>query len=185
MFRFGFTVNDGVFSVWNGQSPFQFSPARLSFTMQSNLALQAEVVPNPFSAVAGSYNGLFTEANRLQGGSGFFALTLTDQGAYSAYLLIGGRKTAFTGQFDTSGTATKKIAQAGANPLTVSMSLDLSGKSGLLTGQVTDGQWVADLSADRAVFSTRTNPATEYAGSFTLIIPGGAAGNNTLPGGYG
>src|SRR5574339_884072 len=32
MFRFGFTVNDGVFSVWNGQRPFQFSPARFSFT---------------------------------------------------------------------------------------------------------------------------------------------------------
>src|SRR6185503_12713132 len=32
MFRFGFTVNDAVFSVWKGQRPFQFSPARLSFT---------------------------------------------------------------------------------------------------------------------------------------------------------
>src|SRR4029453_11694870 len=32
MLRFGFTVNEGVFSVWNGQRPFQFSPVRLSFT---------------------------------------------------------------------------------------------------------------------------------------------------------
>ena len=32
MFRFGFTVKEGVFSVWKGQRPFQFSPVRLSFT---------------------------------------------------------------------------------------------------------------------------------------------------------
>ena len=186
------TVTPGsgyIFTGWMGtvlgQQVLTGSTARLSFTMQSNLVLQAEIVPNPFTSVAGSYNGLFTEADRLQGGSGFFALALTDQGAYSAYLLIGGRKTAFAGQFDASGSATKVIAQAGANPLTASMSLDLVGNSGLLTGQVRDGQWVADLSADRAVFSTRTNPATEYAGSFTLIIPGGAAGNPALPGGYG
>ena len=30
--RLGFTVNDGVFSVWKGHRPFQFSPARLRFT---------------------------------------------------------------------------------------------------------------------------------------------------------
>src|SRR4026207_1739611 len=29
MFRFGFTVNDAVFSVWKGQRPFQLSPARV------------------------------------------------------------------------------------------------------------------------------------------------------------
>src|SRR5215475_1149728 len=30
--RFGLTVKDGVFSAWNGQSPFQCWPARFKFT---------------------------------------------------------------------------------------------------------------------------------------------------------
>jgi hypothetical protein len=178
-----------IFTGWVGtvlgQQVITGSTAGLTFTMQSNLVLQAGVVPNPFLPVTGSYNGLFTEANRQQSDSGFFGLSLAAQGTYSAYLLIGGARTSFAGQFDTNGNASKTITLTRASSLTVTMSLDLSGSSGGLTGTVTDGQWVADLAAERAVFNTRSNPATQYAGLYTLIIPGGTAGDSTVPEGAG
>src|SRR5678815_2724692 len=53
--RLGLTVNDGVRSVWNGQSPFQFSPARFKFTTcptSSTMSTRARMssrtsAPNP------------------------------------------------------------------------------------------------------------------------------------------
>jgi hypothetical protein len=186
------TVTPGtgyLFTRWVGtvlgQQVLTASTASLTFTMQSNLVLQAAIVPNPFLPVTGSYNGLFTEADRQQAGSGFFGLSLTAQGTYSTYLLIGGARTSFTGQFDINGNASKTITRTHASSLTVTMSLDLSGSSDRLTGTVTDGQWVADLAADREVFFARTYPATQYAGQYTLVIPGGSAGDTTVPEGAG
>jgi len=174
-----------LFSGWTGtvlgQQVLTGSTARLTFTMQSNLVLHAGIVPNPFIPIAGAYNGLFTEAGRQQSASGFFSLSLTSGGTYSAYILTGGRRTNFTGQFDLSGNSTKVVPRQGTTPLTVSLALDLSGASDRLTGSITDGHWTADLQADLAVFSTRTKPATEYAGIYTVLIAGGTMGDATFP----
>jgi hypothetical protein len=43
---FGLTMNDGVFSPWNGQRPFQFTPALRRFTnrpMRSTMSTPARM----------------------------------------------------------------------------------------------------------------------------------------------
>ena len=51
------------------------------------------------------------------------------------------------------------------------MELDLAGGE-VLTGNVDDGNWLAELRADRAVFNAQTNPATQYAGKYHLDYSG-------------
>src|SRR6185436_20207111 len=73
----------------------------LTYPMTSNLVIQANFVPNPFRPGAGKYSGLFFDGNSVQhGSSGFFTLTTTDRGSYTASLLHDGRKLAASGQFD-------------------------------------------------------------------------------------
>jgi hypothetical protein len=46
----------------------------LKFTMASNLNFTANFVPNPFTSVAGTYEGLFSDTNELTPvSSGFFS----------------------------------------------------------------------------------------------------------------
>jgi hypothetical protein len=67
----------------------------------------------------------------------------------------------------------------------VEFGLDLTAGTEQITGTVSDGQWVAQLLAQRAVFNTRTNPAP-YAGSYTLVLPGtNGIGNPPAGNGFG
>ena len=51
------------------------------------------------------------------------------------------------------------------------LSLDISGSASTqITGSITDGQWIAGLAGDRAIFNA-TDP-TPAAGKYTLLIPG-------------
>lgn len=52
-----------------------------------------------------------------------------------------------------------------------------------LSGTVTDGDWIAALAANRAVFNARTHPAPQT-GKYTLVIPGSDA-SVLVPGGDG
>jgi hypothetical protein len=147
---------------------------RLTFTMQSNLVLQANIIPNPFVSAKGTYSGLFAETNRTQESSGFLSLTLTDKGSYSASLKQGGNSYRLTGQFDMAGQASAVVLRRGASSWALPMQLDFAAQQlrGWVSNNVSGG-WVADLVADRAVFNSRTNPATQYAGKYTVNIPGG------------
>ena len=81
--------------------------------------------------------------------------------------------TAYTlsGKFDGTGKAVKTVPRPGTNAMTLEMTLDTSGGC-RITGTVGDGRWSADLLANRHVFHAITNPATAYAGRYTLVIPG-------------
>jgi hypothetical protein len=181
--------NGSVFSNWVGTVMNNVvvvsNTPRLTFTMQSNLVLLADFVPNPFILTKGTYNGLFAETNRAQGSSGFFTLTLTTNGAYSGSLKPGTNSYAVSGQFDVAGTAHQTIPRLGTNAWDLAVELNFAEQQ--LTGTVSNkvsGGWVAALLADRAVFDAGTNPATRYAGKYTLVIPG-ADGDASTPEGHG
>jgi hypothetical protein len=53
-----------------------------------------------------------------------------------------------------------------------------------VTGTVSDGQWLADLLGDRAIFNAATNPAP-LAARYTLVVPGSDATNATPGDGWG
>jgi hypothetical protein len=176
----GFVCSNWVGTVLGNVVLVSNTP-KLIFTMQSNLVLQANIIPNPFIAVKGTYSGLFGQTNRAQDSSGFFTLTVTTNGAYSGSLKPGSSSYSLSGQFDVAGRASQMVSRQGSNAWGLGMTLDFAAQQ--LHGWVSNGVgggWVADLLADRAVFDARANPATQYVGKYTLRIPGNTNEDGTV-----
>jgi hypothetical protein len=145
------------------------------------VVLEVSSPPAPFAPTAAVYSGLFAELDNVQLiSSGSIAIKTTTSGTYSGTLLLGGKRFSFGGQFNSDGSATNTILRAGNTSLT--LILQSSSDNARVTGTLTDGNWIADVRANRSVFN-KTNP-TPLAGKYTIIIPG----TNTdaqLPGGDG
>jgi len=132
-------------------------------------------LPDAFATAAGTFNGLFCEKDGMRATtSGSLSAKLTSKGAYTGKLLLAGRSYSIRGTLDETGWAASVIARVGLPPLTVYLQLDLAGGE-RIQGGVTDGDWWAELLADRAVFNKSLNP-TARAGKYTLVIPGRADG---------
>jgi hypothetical protein len=185
---------NSLFANWtsgtnsNSLTPLQPNQAALAFVMSPNLILQANFVTNPFTAFAGVYNGLFAPTNGVtEESSGFFTATIpaSSHGAYSAKLLLDGGSYPFSGAFNLSGYAEKTVLRSGNTPITVELQITSEDQIvGNINNYSTNG-WYSVLQADRAVFSARNSPATNYAGQYSLIIPSGNNAPISGPGGYG
>jgi len=163
-----------TFTGWTGD--LTANAAKLPFTMQSNLVLHANFIPNPFIPVAGVYQGLFYDTNGANHqSSGFLNAKVTSTGRYSAKILLAGVSYSLSGQFSATGASSNSIALTGLPGVAVQLQLDLGGAG--LGGQLSNGTWTAELNAFRAV----SNPT---AGKYTLRLPGGD-GDPTKPGGDG
>ena len=189
--RYSLTATPGtgsLFSNWvgrvSGNVVISTNTASLSFLMQSNLVLQANFVPNPFTPLAGAYNGLFfptansyMATNTGATNSGFMGLTLTSLGKYSGSLLLEGRTVRFSGQFDLGLQSQVRLARYGKPALTIGLKLhpeiyhpqtDMT-ETNVLTGTVAEeGRWISDLCAYRASTST----SNLYAGAYTFLVEG-------------
>ncbi len=180
-----------IFSNWVGGATLPYAvlstDASYTFSMVSNLVLQANFVPNPFIPEQGTFNGLFLDTNDVaEASSGFFTLALTTTGAFTGKIMTSGStynlptKT----KFDAGGQVEFTI-HTRQNSLTFNLQLDISDPaSQQITGTVSDGAWTADLNADRAVFTASANKAADYEGKYTLAIAG-SDDPATSPGGFG
>jgi hypothetical protein len=127
--------------------------------------------PNPFIALKGTYNGLFSNPSSITPESaGSFSFTLSNVGAYSGGLTIGTRRYSFSGQFDMSGAAQTTLTSGGTT-YTVTLQLDLTNGTDQVTGTVSTLDGSADLLGDRLTFDSILNP-TALAGKYSLLIPG-------------
>jgi hypothetical protein len=143
---------------------------KLTFTMQSNLVLQANFIPNPFLPAVGTYQGLFYDTNTLAHQSaGLLTAKLSGSGGFSGKLLSAGKSYSLSGHFSATGFSSNLVSRSGLSPLTVLLQLDLVGADSM-TGQVSDGTWIAGLAANRSTFNAMTNPAPQ-AGRYTFAIP--------------
>jgi uncharacterized repeat protein (TIGR03803 family) len=159
-----------IFAGWSGT--VTSSLPKLSFIMVSNLFLQADFVPNPFTPVKGIYHGLFHDpAGVAVSSAGSFTLTVAATGKYSGLFLLAGARVSLTGQLDATGHGHNVVARRNQSSVTVDFQLDLSQGSDQVTGTVTDGTWTAELLGDRAVFDGRTSLAPQ-AGQYTMVIAG-------------
>lgn len=169
-----------MFVNWSGGA--SSTAPTLNFTMRSNLVLAVnfQAAPADPQFTRGSFNGLFHESGAVSlFSSGSVSATTTSAGTFSARLILAGRKFPFTGRFDTQGRATNTLVRGSLPPLQVE--LQLSGADpDKITGRVTDGNWSANLIADRAAFG---NTAPQ-AGSYTFVLPGHPEATE-LPGGSG
>jgi hypothetical protein len=165
---------DEVFVRWSGG--MSSTQPSITFIMVSNLVLEVTFTNNPYMAMKGSYNGLFHEVTEVrQESSGMFTVTPTDRGAYSGTFKLGSKRYPVSGTLDLGRRGTNTIRR-GTNTLTVEMDFG-GGGTNQVVGRVTDGVWEAPLMGDRAIFNIRTNPAP-YLGSYTIIIPGQANGDD-------
>jgi hypothetical protein len=139
--------------------------------IQTGLVVQATFVTNEFALRPGNYAGLFYDTNvAAHDSSGFVTARTTAKGTYSGRLRIGAKKFSFSGRFGLDGLATNTVRRGGTNlPLQLELSFNLGQRVQQVTGRVLDVNWTAELSAFRAVFHTRTNPAP-YRGRYTLLV---------------
>jgi hypothetical protein len=169
-----------LFSNWTGT--ISANPAKLTFTMQSNMVLRANFVTNPFTPVKGNYAGLFYDTNAVaMTNAGYFTLALASGGTFSSKWQFANITYSLSGAFSLLGTYSNAIPRTGKSPLLVQLQLDLAGGE-TITGTISDGIWVAQVAANRAHFST-TSPAPQQ-GSYTIILPG-SDDSSTRPGGSG
>lgn len=161
--------NGWLFGGWFGT--VTTNTAKVSFAMRDNTVLEATFVTNFFLAAAGEYNGLFEPADvpRDQTNSGSINFNLTDTGSLSGKLNIGGQAATLSGKFDVTGAAKVVVQPKGFGNITNTLQLDPEDNA--VTGQVTDGAFVADLTGYQAVFNSKFK-ATNFAGTYTMAIPG-------------
>ncbi|HWH68203.1 MAG TPA: choice-of-anchor tandem repeat GloVer-containing protein, partial [Candidatus Sulfotelmatobacter sp.] len=180
--RYTMTAKAGsgcLFSNWvqNGSfdTPVSTSTPTLTFTMQSNLVIQANFVPNPYLPVSGAYNGLYYDPNKIAPEScGSFSLVTTPRGTFSGSVRLGGARYPVSGQFDWQGNAQTIIYRRALEPLVLRLRLDLTEGSDQILGTLapaTNATWSATVIGDRAVYNGLTRIAPQ-AGRYTLALPG-------------
>jgi hypothetical protein len=165
-----------LFSYWLAGTNEPYAVLSLSdkytFTMQSNLLLEANFVTNLFLSAHGTYRGLFAPTNsaRQQTNSGSFLCTVDRNGVVSGALDLGGQVVRLLGEFNPSGAATIVSKRSHDEPaLTTTLQLAFADQS--VSGIVSDGDFTAELNGDREVFNA-SNQSTNFEDRYTLIIPG-------------
>ena len=164
-----------VFRNWSGAT--NAATASLRFVMQSNAALTANFIPNPFESTAGVFHGLFQDSGNVAlETSGWLKLSLRSSGAFSGSIRQAHRRLAFSGRFDVEGRARVAVPRAGTNALFLNLHLDLP--EGIeVRGSLDFNSLPMDILMRRSVFHPRSNPAANYAGRYTLLLPGAADGD--------
>ncbi|HUD46279.1 MAG TPA: Ig-like domain-containing protein [Candidatus Baltobacteraceae bacterium] len=171
-----------VFSNWTATTGAVITNGPiLKFAMASNLDFIANFVPNPFPSAAGTYQGLFYDTGGVaQASSGFFSAQVTDTGRFTASFQQGKKSFPISGQFSLTGGWSTDALKTWDNTA-ISLQLDLTGGN-VLNGDLINSAWVAQLGANRAVF-TKSAPSPQAGRKYTLVIPG--ADSTALPGGNG
>jgi hypothetical protein len=174
-----------LFAGWTGN--YYWPNAKMSFYMLTNhLTVHANFVPNPFIPVAGVYNGLFYENDAVRlGRSGSFSISVTTRGTYTGRMQLGAGRYSFSGQLNFQCQATNIILRKDAPLLRLTLRVGTNNAElNQIFGTVVDPSWTAAMSGNRSVFNAKTNLATQYAHTYTMLIPG-QTGDPSVPAGYG
>jgi hypothetical protein len=173
-----------TFAGWSGALTSSKNP--LIFTMQSNMVLTANFVPNPFLTLKGVYNGLFYPADQsgnIMGSatptnSGLVALTLGPNGVFGGRLVLQGTNLPFSGAFGLDLQAQVNVPRRGKPALPLNLQMDPDTLA--VAGTVAIGASESSVYACRAI----TGNSNLFAGAYTLLLEGceddgTCFGNNT------
>jgi hypothetical protein len=128
-----------------------------------------------FILAQGSYNGLFYETNGVNPShAGSFTAKLNRRGMFTGKLQLGTATYSFTKSFDSSGNRTA-FPLKGKTPLTLTLQLVNNDE---ITGQVSGGDWTAQLLAFNSV-----NNATSFGtGKHSLVLSANTDSSTTTSG---
>jgi hypothetical protein len=167
------------FTGWTGG--ITNGASNLSFTMTTGLALQANFARIPYSPTNGTYYGLFYPSSSISfADSGAITLTTAAKSKFTAKLQLAGATYSLSGLLDTNGGWAGSITPKGASPIGVQ--LLISGTDDL-SGTVSNADWLAYITAERAVYDGKKTVAPQQ-GQYTLVIAG-TNGAADMPAGYG
>jgi|GEM_PF-1273522 len=149
------------------------SSATLSFTMSSNLVVDALFVTNPAYFLQGNYAGVIVHDAAIGAQtSGFFTMSVKSTGAFSSKLQFGGDTYSFSGSFNANGCTTNYLQKNGVVKLVSVWELDYESLGNIIVGTVYYGSSeYSSAGGYREIYNAKTNPAP-YAGKYTMVIPG-------------
>ena len=124
-----------------------------------------------FAPVAGAYQGLIQSTPFSQPNSGTISITAGNVGTFSAKFTLGGATFSLKGLFDNNGDSTSVIARTGAGSLTLTLHINLTNGTDQITGTLSDGTTTSAVTANLSPFNAKTNPATQFQGSYTVVLP--------------
>ena len=165
----GFTVTITAANINSDGVPGDADPLDQDFALVIYNGMNATLAN--FAAVAGTYQGLIQATPFSQPNSGTISITAGNTGAFSTKFTLGGAVFSLKGIFDNNGDFTSVIARAGASSLTVMLHIDLTNGTDQITGTVSDGTTTSAVTANLSPFNSKTNPATQYKGSYTVVLP--------------
>lgn len=138
-------------------------------TVLISKALAVAGVTNLFTNSVGTFSGLVLRTNDIVAAeAGYFQVKLTARLGYSGFVLIAGKKSSFSGQFNTNGE-TSIITSGNKFGLDLQLSRDASAIRGRATAY-TGGGWTSDLVGHLTAIGITTNSAVA-AGAYTLLLP--------------
>jgi hypothetical protein len=152
----------------------------LTFTMVEGAQITANFISNPFTTdLTGSYAGLIKAASgtaAAKSNTGLFTASLTSTGSFTGAVNLDGVTKPVSGTFNpNTGNALVSVLN-GATTWSLSLHLDLSGGTDLITGiltQITGGivSDVSDITAERAAFSATATVPVANRGTYTVVLP--------------
>jgi hypothetical protein len=176
-----------AFAAWSGD--FSSASPTLDFVIHTGMVLNASFIRKEYTPTNGTYTGLFYDTNGVSlDSSGLFTMTVTvskKTGAkFTGKLQMGNSRLSFSGTFDTFGHAAVVVKRGQQEAATMDLQMDTASGAAWMVGSLGHAAWRAELMADRAVFSSR-NPATQFAGKYTVLIPAGGGDAEPQGDGYG
>ncbi len=173
-----------IFVRWTGD--VESDVPLVSALVETGLVVRATFTPNPFLRRAGTYAGLFYDAEvPALDRAGMVTMRLTTKGTYSGRVRMGVRTRAFSGRVRADGLSTNVVRGAVTDAL-MQIAVDLNSGAGVggILGRLTTTDWGIDFMAFRPEFHARTNPAP-YQGAYTLLLPANREPGTPEGDGYG
>jgi hypothetical protein len=154
-----------LFKDWTGPTTSSSNP--LVIPMPAVAQWTANFVPATF--YVGSYSGALSSGTPAVASSGMLVIKLLNTSVFMGYLEIAGVRYAIESDFSPSNSTQITIPRRGAVPITLYLTLGLTGGTPVLTGTATDGTWTSALSTSLATVYPPTAPCP-LAGSYTLAL---------------
>ncbi|MES2569763.1 MAG: LamG-like jellyroll fold domain-containing protein [Verrucomicrobiota bacterium] len=134
------------------------------------------LIRNPFYRIKGTYDTLLGIGDNDT--QGYLKVVLTNNGAFTGTLILGGTSSALHGSFGLDGKLASPLV-VGTSTLQMELVTDANGVTSIKPTVVTDSTTLtAQENAERITYNAESDPCPQ-AGKYTLLLPPLIAGSET------